>query len=1486
MDINTELWLNLHHREVQNMSLVDALNIQLAKDESCITNEDGIIENTYIKNYLTSYFQSNYDIVGIIPCNNELVIIAVSTNDNTNASIFRYKEKTVNSSQDIYCAYSNFKYHGGDIKGTFTYNVENSLIVAIAEYNVENTNIPLRTINLGNFNNNNIENDTKLPNNLLSISPEVKIPKVTNLKYIKGNAYKGWYYIFIRFKINTVDYTQWYPIGFPIYVDTLNTYQIIRYCYEQNKGTSSSGPTEELWNIVYPSKPDDGYGVGCSDNISDNTDIATETFNISIDFNNDKYYNKYQIGLIVSSKTYTKAFRTEDINKKENITNYIFESKNVVEYSATELITDNINFFNVKNIINYKNRLYISNYIENNVNDKNITGDIQLSNGSTYNINNIVVNLKSTTIKDYGLCNNKFLLTKNNKTVKQYDYFHDTAINAPYLRMQDVLGVSDDTIITVTSSDIESETVKDKAKYFYIATFVCNEQEVIDPETPSKLQCSAQKENIIPGFAYVIYNNGEEIKEIGKKSTDYSSSFIVYIDGKTASESFKFDNVAVNGNMIYINTSRSFETRKLNSTLLPGEIYNFYIHYVDKYGHCTNGYKIENNNKWHTEDDEETEIIPIPFIITEDIQNSQIFAALPIDTKLLFGGALNIANIKFYNNYNGYNLTNKITDTTTINNYTEQFKTYFNSFETDKYSDFYWYQIANNVFEDLFTVFINNNNDRLFKTPIFSNYEKKGADPRYNLIKILQVNFENIIIPNDYIGYFISYEKFEQQQRVTGFLTRNDFKTQVNIGPEDNMKFNDNANIHNSNKMMFYSSEYDIADSIKLDYDVIRLDGKNIFKQDDVYPWDYVQRNNSFTYPYDCNKPQITKDGNTLFQIFAMPNYKLAVANSAKDNREGLGTALEIDNNYNLFTNFSEDTETVSNPYDINVYKVTLLNVSRNIYMNNNKTLIRLTDIYYKEEDDVDYTIFSTGYITNGYNGHATYDGVLVYNSDGVIFNTETNSATRLVRNGKEEEYFPKKVDNNTHTYDNNYPFVAYVQYPIYSDIFHESKSFKNEPAGIIFKVNTDNDNENYFYSGCMVNPIDTIDLFENKQVSSDELCPKTYTNYKKDLVSIQQFNKTIYRSNVIQDESKSNAWRIFTNDNYKFISENKGIITNLIGIGYYLIVHTEHSMFLFDANNLLQTSDQNVQLNQPDIFELAYKEVFTSDLGFGGLQDSKSNIIGSFGYIYYNNDFNHIYQFDNGQLILIDNSIIEWLNRYKPYNVRFADDKNNDRLLIKFDYYINGINETAVLSYNYKSKQFISFHSYYFDEAYNTKANLYLKCNNNHVNCSLHQFTKEKSFKCKYDNIKDIVGKQTIKESKISIIINEQYDIVKYLEFISYKLSKLAESYSTYLPVEVMVTPYSGDYIRVYNDNTDTGTVNISVNTEDQKNVFGNFKKPYWDLGNWNYSYLRNNIENTNIPASDMSRIFGNYFIIEFTFLNNDGKPIEFYNVSYNIVK
>jgi len=52
------------------------------------------------------------------------------------------------------------------------------------------------------------------------------------------------------------------------------------------------------------------------------------------------------------------------------------------------------------------------------------------------------------------------------------------------------------------------------------------------------------------------------------------------------------------------------------------------------------------------------------------------------------------------------------------------------------------------------------------------------------------------------------------------------------------------------------------------------------------------------------------------------------------------------------------------------------------------------------------------------------------------------------------------------------------------------------------------------------------------------------------------------------------------------------------------------------------------------------YKEVFTSDKGYGGLQDDLAYIVGEFGYIFYNDDFHKLYQFDDGQLKIMDEDI------------------------------------------------------------------------------------------------------------------------------------------------------------------------------------------------------------------------------------------------------
>ena len=68
-------------------------------------------------------------------------------------------------------------------------------------------------------------------------------------------------------------------------------------------------------------------------------------------------------------KLILKLFITNDINISN--TNYIFNPKYLSEGSITEFITAYYNYYNVKNIINYKNRLYISNYKEQTLNKKN-----------------------------------------------------------------------------------------------------------------------------------------------------------------------------------------------------------------------------------------------------------------------------------------------------------------------------------------------------------------------------------------------------------------------------------------------------------------------------------------------------------------------------------------------------------------------------------------------------------------------------------------------------------------------------------------------------------------------------------------------------------------------------------------------------------------------------------------------------------------------------------------------------------------------------------------------------------------------------------------------------------------------------------------------------------------------------------------------------------------------------------------------------------
>lgn len=1478
MNITPKLSLNKHPKDCDPLSLVNATNVKVTNDLTLISNEEDLKRNEIIYNTLNNEFGgSEYSIIGIIPCNDEIIIFA---SGRATSTIARYNEKE-NKCKIIY--------NGGllnnisKIKGTFTYNVNNDLIIAVSLYNI-NTDEPLRIFNLGKFNDINIDSK-QFESTISSIIPEVKLPSIESHYYVKGSCYKGWTYLYIRFKINKTDYTQWYNFGYPIFVDDIYRQQIFRYCFYQYR-TGRNNAETDLYNVDdvdgHSAVPMDGFGTGCYDGFSNNSEISNTTFAINLNFNSFNNFNQYQLGFVCASKAYTKAFITNDINISD--TNYIFNPKYLSEGSITEFITAYYNYYNVKNIINYKNRLYISNYKEQTLNkkiDQSIIDSVSIS----LKVNTTNFAFSSTNKDTVSTLKQIVTLTEKRKdvrsgqeqlkTLKQYflDINNISDITNQSIPFNKILNVDNsiDLIVKIT----KEETTTNKV----IAIDTINI--IKDPSDNSTL----------PGYCKI------KIEEDVYDSIEYC--FETDVDSNGNHTNFKiFDatNYIISFQKKCIDTISSFNDRLKESTLIPGEVYSFYIHYIDKYGHATNGYRIDNKT-YLTTNTGDGYFIPIKIHLPVQNLTEGYIAVNEKYTLKEFKDLLNTdGNLNIYS-FNKY--TNKLISSGSAAN-KKDVKNYLLSLygdlfadSTTKYDDIKIANIfnsgsVNGVSTGNFGVYINENNERLFKIPeeeYYSTYEGI-VNYKYGL----QVTVK---IPEDYIGYFISYEKFESTKKVTGFLTNKDAREisaiEYNIGEGATFKNYENNKV--SSDMYLYSSTFDIKDSLSTDYNFIRIkakstkyckyndsgnitvttEGNNGFIAE-INKSDILYRNSSINYAYDLNKSLINY---TAIQdkIYPIDNYKLVVADSVKDDRGGLSTAIKLKNIESLF--ISDDK------YRVNTYIASLYNYHNKLYINKEKTLIRIGNINYASG-----TISTI--IENGFNGVYTYDGVIIYNGNGITFNSENNNLYTI--RGKLSKTIPDNSDKNIglsildetseKVFHLNIPFLNYIQFPVIDTYYYESKYFNNNPQNVIFSImkpdEQDADAKGY-WPGLIVEPKNSIDLFSNPQGSQDDFIPTVYNNYRDDILNITQFDKTIRRSNVIQDESAVNAWRQFPTEGYKNINENKGIITNLVGIGVYLLAHTEHSLFMFNGDATLQTKDKSLQLLQPDAFDTNYVEVFTSDLGFGGLQDDLSFVVDQFGYIFYNNDFTRFYKFDNGQLSLIDQDIYLYLQDNKPTNVRFGNDKFNKRLLISLKL---SNNTTKTLSYNYELGNFISFHDYNFIQGYNTKSKLYLVSGNDLYN-TIYNFTDTKS----YGTYESLSISKTY-PSSISIILNEDYDVIKFLEFIKYNVRKVSKSNSliSISPVKEGMQPYAGDILEIFSEFTNTGEIDININTT---NKFNRYSKPWFELGNWNFNYFRNKISTYNGSGSDkLTRIYGNYIVIKFTFNNKDKVCIEFENLNGSVSK
>ena len=1518
-NIKPILNLNKHPKDCENLSLVNARNIQISDDLSVIENEKSIIINKFNEDILNLTGYSNYKIIGAIPCNVEIIFFVIEvkpgyyiTSSGVKCSIIRCNEE-YNESKLVT---NNYKYFGGQIIGTFTYNSRNELILGVSEYDAL-IDIPLKSFNIGTWENNSSE-DINLSYDNLSIVPTVKFPEFTNVKFEGGKANKGWYNFFIRFKINKNDYTQWYPIGYSIYLGSLETVNMFKvYGYS---GTS------------------DKFVTGFTDSIDGETDYSNET--ISFVLNSIKEYNPeynfYQLAYICSTSSSSLIRRTEDIST--NINEYKISQENFNKESTLEELTNSYyNYYDVKNIINYQNRLYIANYKEKQdiENIDEITSKIKLSCKVDY------VDRKDLLFTLWNDSSQYFSENRKEITLSElYNILPNSKIdigieidNTPWFKSSvlannmgiDQVGIdlkqtryNYGAFFRANSDGIElSGTncgIYDKQTGQIILQFKETVRLEVDPEIGSVIDFYYNAQATYQDTSYYITMNklpstspvavittnlitGTDIEFQSGNAGDYSlitddNGNNKLINNITGEELNNYVEIRYNGNLLgtidtsntkncpFIDTNKSFQDRKLNDTLIPGEIYSFYIHFIDKYGEATKGYKLSNN---YTYEYNNKEIVPIGFTSEN---GGMTLALIPLKNKIFNAdGSINIPNGTVYiyilNNVTKNNTRftfNGLIDTNSNN------ETYSNNLkqkviELNPSIDAYWEDLPDGIgnmyysntlqsidyfikqIDELgFIKYTNSNEDNLFKVPDLpiittgdgkQNMSTECDTYSYNF-PIIKLNIENITIPDGYIGYFISYEKPEQVIKNVGILTNADF---INYDIEEN-KDNGfiNHNKSTTNKIYFYSSKFDINEEIDVNYSFMDIASSILF---DTRNKNIVvnELNSNFKY-YNLNNPILGYNPGNAYKVTRINNYNVVAGGDITKGRNGLGTALQLDNQYNLFS---------ENEYKF--YYARLIFINHNIYTSTNKTLIKLTDYIYNDNDRI---------IEHGYNGYHTYDGICCYNANKIIMNT---GSTKVVN-----EIFKN--------YDNKYPLAAYFQFPLIDTYFNETKSFNNKPQFVSTLLNSVDDLDKKdqlgeFAVSSYISPENSIDTYKNNYIDKDKFIPKFYDNYNKDLEYLYHFTKYVRRSNIIQDESLINAWRQFPLEGYKIITENKGIITNLVGIGTILLVHCEHSMFMFDRDNTLNTIDKSVQLQMPDIFDVDYKEVFTSDLGFGGLQDKFAWIVDQFGYIFYDNSNNRFYKFDNGQLSYIDKDIINFVKQYKPYKIRFGNDTKRTRLLINVKFDINDEHKKDTLSYNYNTNNFVSWHDIRFEIAYSTKSNLYL-INRNITESYVTGIDKLLSFdeNNNYGCIK-IIDNNT-KNIKLEFIINNDYNLIKYLEYITYKLYILnmfnIDNYDKH--INERKQPFSGQTLRVYNDLIDTGELNILIDDEQSKNIFGEYKKPYWDLGNWNFSYLRNAKDGQNI-AELMSRLYGNYFIISFT-LNNqiETNKIEFEDINYVISK
>lgn len=901
--------------------------------------------------------------------------------------------------------------------------------------------------------------------------------------------------------------------------------------------------------------------------------------------------------------------------------------------------------------------------------------------------------------------------------------------------------------------------------------------------------------------------------------------------------------------IIYDSSSNSlddYEALKNQWISKPGRcaVYNFYIHYVYPNGNYTDGIKIGTIDTYKRT------------LVIGKLTTSTTVDGMPVTSTK--------------------DQTMNITSTTTTNDILDRMtedEEYYNkrvgySFVRDStLNDFcnahlgqLWYIIEHEWIGEATIVSTDEVPSELIELETYTN--SKG-DVLFKTPDNLPLNtkrlwFTGIKMYPQFVGYFISYEKPEYIQIGEGLLVPVNIDRSAS-GGETDIFMSKSSLVSNSWK--FYYPEFSIVGGKSTVNKIIHT-GNHITGVEQVDVSDNIRGREAKGITLASND----FDG----EGFEYP-VKLSTVKSP-NGYENIGKEgyLRLD-----FT----DSITVNQ--DSGYKTFTAVSNANDLYLSDNKKLVSLGYIEYQtyKPETPNYS-FTYGYkdVPYNYDFYRCFNSIIFFRNTGIIINqTESNHIN--VKSGK-EFYPPEKPSSPFYPHIGIIKYWHETHYPLFLKELNQAPetifySYYKYQGGVPSQEGEETDTtatykdaSQYQRKSLVLSPQYINDLYKLDSIYYD-YTGKILVNYDKKLVSnqLEEYNKTIRRSDVIQSESIINSWRFFRPENYKIITEDKGAINNIVGIGNYLFAHCEHSLFLFDITDSLQTLNKNVQLLQPDSFEVAYKEVFTADKGYGGLQDHESWICDEFGYIFFDKSAKKIYRFDGGQLKDMTEGIDNLIKVIEPQNIWFGNDRERNRIMVN----VRGVDDNIILSYNLLVGGWSSTHSYIANCKFiSLKDKLFIpnivgnKLTITHyINTEFNKFTLP---------VGNIDNDESFKSFVDVVFTNPNYNKIKVLDFITYILNKDITSCFEILNIEI------------YTNCCYSGILDIS---EERKRVY-DYKKPYYDYERWNFNYFRNIVEYIENPPIvdritghinsfnckidkklDNALMVGKYAVIRFNFKN-----------------